>query len=88
MPTTTAFQPMRSPINPQLSPDGRTLVFAATGRGLDLFVAERTAIGALWALATPIAEVNTDGDETDPWLSADGRRLYFTRDDVVFLGRK
>ena len=38
--------------------------------------------------ATPIEEVNSNSDETDPWLSADGRRLYFTRGDVVLLGRK
>ncbi len=88
IPTTAAFQPVRSPINPQLSPDGRTLVFAATGQGYDLFVAQRAALGGPWAPATQIAEVNTSGDETDPWLSVDGRRLYFTRDGAVLLGRK
>lgn len=78
-----------SPINPQLSANGRTLVFGAMGgAGIDLFISERSNLGSPWPAARPISEVNTNSDETDPWLSADGRRLYFSRGGVIFLARK
>lgn len=83
-----ALRPPTSPINPQISADGRTLVFAALGDGSDLFVAQRSNLDSPWGTAIPIPEVNTSLDETDPWLSADGRRLYFTRGGVIFLARK
>ena len=38
---TAAFMPLMSPIDPHLSADGRTLVFAAMGQGFDLFIAQR-----------------------------------------------
>ena len=86
--STTALRVLGSPINPQISADGRTLVFAAMGDGSDLFISERSNPDAAWGTAVPISEVNTSRDETDPWLSADGRRLYFSRDGVLLLGRK
>lgn len=86
--STAALRAVTSPINPQISADGRTLVFAAMGNGFDLFISERSNPDSPWGTAVSISEVNTNGDETDPWLSADGRRLYFTRGGVVLLGRK
>ena len=68
--------------NPEISPDGRTLVFTSLrpgGHGLgDLYVSRRTAEG--WTPAENLgAPVNTDADEFHPTLSRDGQALYFVR---------
>jgi Tol biopolymer transport system component len=77
-------------VNPHLSADGLTLVFAA-GAGTnpkDLYVARRTLITDAWDAVAPITELNTAQNETDPWLSADGLRIYFARSNVVLVARK
>ncbi len=70
--------------------DGRFLVFSSTRApnglgGADLYLAElpgneRTGAWA-WNLG-PL--VNTDADEMDPRLSADGKRLYFNRSGDIY----
>lgn len=64
--------------------DDLRLVFGARragGRGgLDLYIATRPAIGAPFGEPVPIDEINTDADETDPWVSPDGAVLYFMSD--------
>jgi hypothetical protein len=75
-------------VNPHLSADGLTLVFAAGGTAKDLYVAQRAALGGVWGVPVAITEVNTSTDEADPWLSADGRRLYFARGGLVVVARK
>jgi hypothetical protein len=58
------------------------LYFAARdegGKNFDLFVAVRQEAGKAWSAPTPVMNVNTEGDELHPWLSADGRSLYFSR---------
>jgi hypothetical protein len=68
--------------NPEISPDGRTLVFASLrpgGHGLgDLYVSrfERGAWTPARNLGPP---VNTAADEYHPTLSPDGRMLWFAR---------
>ena len=35
--------------------------------------------GKAWSAPTPVMKVNTPQDEAHPWLSADGRSLWFSR---------
>lgn len=68
--------------NPEISADGRTLIFTSLrpgGFGLgDLYVAHRD--GKVWSTPRNVgAEVNTAADEYHATLSPDGRALYFVR---------
>jgi Tol biopolymer transport system component len=68
--------------NPEISPDGRTLLFTSLrpgGRGLgDLYVSRRR--GGRWTPARDLGpRVNTAADEYHPTLARDGRTLYFVR---------
>lgn len=76
-------------IEPLISPDGKTLVFAAKGRAggegqYDLFVTYQCE--GRWTPPQPLgAGVNSAGWDFGPRYSPDGRYLYFTsnRSDVV-----
>jgi hypothetical protein len=46
----------------------------------DLFLATRTTAGSAFGVPSPIAAVNGVGNETSPWISADGLVLYFASD--------
>ncbi|MFO0876617.1 MAG: hypothetical protein U0840_04520 [Gemmataceae bacterium] len=48
-------------------------------KNYDLFVAVRHDDGKAWAAPTPVANVNTPEDELYPWISGDGKALYFSR---------
>jgi hypothetical protein len=48
-----------------------------TGRGYDLHVARRSAGSPIYDRVEPIDELNTTFGESDPWLSPDGRTLYY-----------
>ena len=68
--------------NPEISPDGRTLVFTSLrpgGQGLgDLYVSHLR--GGAWTPARNLgAPVNTAADEYHPTWSRDGAWLYFVR---------
>lgn len=68
--------------NPEISADGRTLVFTSLrpgGMGLgDLYVAHRD--GQVWKAPRNLGPaVNTAADEYHATLSRDGRALYFVR---------
>jgi hypothetical protein len=68
--------------NPEVSADGRTLVFTSLrpgGRGLgDLYVSRRR--GGAWGPARALGPaVNTAADEYHPTLARDGRALSFVR---------
>ena len=86
--STGTLGPVANAVNPHLSADGLTLVFASPGGGGNLYISRRGALGSAWAPAAPITELNTLDDESDPWLSADQRRLYFSRNGLVMLARK
>jgi hypothetical protein len=46
----------------------------------DLFVAWRLSVNEPFTFTQPLDDLNTPGDERDPWLTADGKTLYFTSD--------
>lgn len=61
--------------------DGLTIVFGRDVPGVagEIFRAERSSPSATWDPPQPIAELNTSADESDPWISPDGRIILFTR---------
>lgn len=68
--------------HPKLSADGRSVVIGSDRSGSpgslrDLFIASRASVTAPFGEVVPIAVINSAGDDNDPWLSDDGRRLYF-----------
>jgi len=46
----------------------------------DLFVAWRQSTSEPFSFKQALDDLNTGGDERDPWLTADGKTLYFTSD--------
>ena len=65
-----------------LSDDGLTLFYASSPIGAmpDLFVSWRKSTSKPFTVPAPLVDLNTAGDERDPWLSPDGTRLYFVSD--------
>lgn len=62
---------------PFLTTDCLTLYWAKDNGGqLDIFVATRPTMADPWTVVGAVPIVSTAGREEDPWLSADGRRLY------------
>ncbi len=47
------------------------------GMPLDLYISVRPDQDAAWSRPVPVDSLNTDGDDQDPWFSADGRTLFF-----------
>jgi hypothetical protein len=48
-------------------------------KNFDLFVAIKHGPGKAWSAPTPVMNVNTEADELHPWVTADGKSLYFSR---------
>jgi hypothetical protein len=48
--------------------------------GRDLWRASRADAAAAFDAPTPVSELNSSEDEQDPWLSPDGRTIYFASD--------
>ncbi len=68
--------------DPFLTNDGLTLFFSSdsvTGNA-DLFVAYRPALEAAFTSYSALNELNSSSAEHDPFLTADGSRLYFASD--------
>jgi len=55
--------------------DGGTTPAAA-----DLYVAWRQSVDGPFSVTQTLEDLNTGGDERDPWLTPDGKTLYFTSD--------
>ena len=76
--------PEESTIDAFLSEDGLALYFNLTpGSGEtkgDLYVARRLAVTDGFGDPEPLSELNSEGDDRDPWLSPDGKRLFFSSD--------
>lgn len=49
------------------------------GKNFDLFVAVCQDVGKAWSAPTPVMMVNSDEDELHPWVTGDGKALYFSR---------
>jgi hypothetical protein len=69
--------------NPSLSLDGQDLYLAAKFEGDNFDVGNAAPVGEAdrFTAPTPIQAVSTPADEMYPWISADGRELYFNRKD-------
>jgi hypothetical protein len=81
----------RSTVDAFLTDDGLILFFssavAAADAGTDggpassdLYVAWRRSTSEPFSVTQPLDDLNTPASERDPWLSPDGRTLYFTSD--------
>jgi len=68
----------RSPL--QLLTDAGPVVDGGALPTADLFVAWRRSVNDPFSLPQPLDDLNTPGDERDPWLTPDGSTLYFTSD--------
>ena len=66
------------------SPDGTTMWFGAaladSKGGMDLY--ELTKDGEGWGEPVNLGDVNGEGDEGFPWVSADGAEMYFHRNSA------
>lgn len=81
-PVPELMYPEKSTVDGFLSDDGLTL-FYVTGPefgAADLYVASRRSTNDAFEHDTPLDDLNTTNDERDPWLSPDGRQLYFSSD--------
>ena len=72
--------------SPMLTQDTLTLYFDSNriNTDHDLFVATRSPAAMSFPPPQVITELQTDAQETDPWISPDGRHLFFVRDAVLF----
>ena len=80
----------RSTVDAFLSDDGLTLFYASAANAIqpdggasvtaDLYVAWRLSTSETFSVTQPLEDLNTPADERDPWLTPDGRTLYFTSD--------
>lgn len=67
--------------SPMLSDDKLSLYFTSDRSGnFDLYVARRASVDDPFGSPEPLTEINTDAEESDPWISPDQRTLYFTTD--------
>lgn len=48
-------------------------------KNFDLYVAVKQGANKVFTEPTPVQATNSDADEKDPWLSGDGKKLYFSR---------
>jgi hypothetical protein len=60
--------------------DGGPTVDGGLAPSADLYVAWRQAVDAPFSRTQNLDDLNTGGDERDPWLTPDGQTLYFTSD--------
>lgn len=73
-----------------LSPDGNTLYFASERKGgcggMDLWYSKKDATGA-WGEGVNMGfTINTDQDELSPFMSFDGKTLYFSSNGHESMG--
>lgn len=77
---------------PSINTTETFIVFASTraptAGGSDLRTARRASVGDPWEPPQPLAELNTSGEETDPWLSPDERTIVFARDNNLFIATR
>ncbi len=73
--------------DPFLNLDGRRLFFTSsrTGTlgGADVWIASRPSDSSPFSVQRHVTEVSGPTDDADPWVSADGLRLYFDRREAA-----
>jgi tetratricopeptide (TPR) repeat protein len=72
-----------------ITADGNTMIFVSDRNGdvssTDLYVVQK--VGKKWGEATPLPiNVNTKGRETTPYLTPDGKYLFFSSDGLKGMG--
>ena len=72
--------PVAEPADAAVSPADAGQTADAGVANSDLFVAWRLSTSASFSPSQPLDDLNTAADERDPWLSPDGKTLYFTSD--------
>ncbi|MFP4527915.1 MAG: hypothetical protein ACLFQX_05140 [Candidatus Kapaibacterium sp.] len=75
---------------PAISPDGNSIIFASDREGgiggIDLWITRRNAEGK-WSAPVNLGEsVNSRCDEITPFITSDGRRLYFSSNGRETVG--
>jgi Tol biopolymer transport system component len=73
-----------------ISTDGKTLYFSSDRRGsfgkLDIYKSELQAYGD-WGTAINLGEnINTDGNDTNPFISDDGKVIFFSSEGHLNMG--
>ncbi|MDC3252762.1 hypothetical protein OAU25_00770 [Crocinitomicaceae bacterium] len=73
-----------------LTADGNTMVFVTDRKGekssSDLYIVKKS--GKTWGIAEPLKELNSKGAETTPYLTPDGKYLFFSSDGHESMGGK
>lgn len=86
----SALSSAASDYDPGLSVDGLTLYFVSNrpdvANSTDLWIATRPSTQASFDVVGVVADLSSTGTEAQPWLSADGLRLYFASDRTGGLG--
>ncbi|MBL0333361.1 MAG: PD40 domain-containing protein [Chlorobiota bacterium] len=77
---------------PTISADGNTIVFTSirkmkTYGGMDLFIIKKNSDGTFSNPVNIGKPINTSGDEFSPFLSPDGRTLYFSSNGHKGFGK-
>lgn len=79
-------------VMPNISKDGREIVFASNRPGsqaFDIWSSTRASVSEPWAAPTNLGTaVNSAGAETRPSLSWDGSRLYFGRSGEIYVSSR
>ena len=75
-----ALNALGSVSSPELSADGRTLIFSlSVGSHWDLYITTRSSPTSAWATPQAITELNTTATESQAELAADGKTIWFAR---------
>lgn len=71
-----------SPQDPMLSADKLTIYFHARDPlgNIELYEASRPSLSQPFGTPTPITELNSTRIDESPWISPDGRRMFFASD--------
>ena len=77
---------------PSIAPDGKTIYFASNRPGgfgkMDIWKTTMTEEGMFSVPENLGKNINTDGDDSAPFIHADGRTLYFVSDGHPGMGGK
>ena len=80
-------------VMPNVSPDGKEIVFASSRPGgfaaTDIYTSTRKHVWGTWATPANVGPgVNTAAGESRPSMSSDGKRLYFGRNGDIYVSQR